>query len=209
MPEIINRPVNFEETSETGQKCITRAQRHGTAALCVPVAVEIKGGSYFPVTDRNKLRPWHIIGEFRFSLFIRKGQKRIVEKVVRYNLTGDGRMRRLIDRKVGGYLADEETNDVEPQVLHGNNDPLSIQRPRISWREDAKVRGVDAKVRHVLNLQTGQEEAILHFIAVPEPGQFRGTEGFGDIFPGADRLRTLTNTIDNPVPYLQPVGVVF
>lgn len=207
MAEIINGPVNLGEISEPARKRITRTQQHGAAAVCVPVDVEIRGGAYIPVEGGDS-RPWDTVGEFRFSLYISKGRKGVAEEVIRYNLTGDGRMRRLIAGETG-YLADGETNDREPLVLHDNNDPLSTLRPKVSWREDVKVRGVDAKVTQDTNPQTGQEEAILHFIAVPEPGQWGGVAGFGDKFPGADRQRAIINSLDNPIPFLQPVGVIF
>lgn len=225
MLEIINGPVNLEGISEAARKRITRAQRHGVATLCVPVDVEIRGGFYIQVTGRDNLRLWDPIGEFRFSIFRSVPGGFISESVVRYNLTGDGRMRRLVP-SLSGYLNEGEVNEVEPMRVHPKligegNQSLSIRhawgvyvteqgvQAKISWYEESQVRGVDARVNQAINPQTGQEEAILCFIAVPEPGQWRGVERSGDKFPGADRSRMVINSPDNPIPFLQPVDVVF
>lgn len=225
MLEIINGTVDLGEISEAASKRITRAQRHGAATLCVPVDVKIKGGSYIPVADGVDIRPWGTIGEFRFSLLRNIGNGLLVEELIRYNLTGDGRMRRLVP-SLTGYLNEGEVNEVEPMRLHPKligegNQSLRIRhawgvyvteqgvQAKISWREERPARGVSARISQAINPQTGQEETILRFIAVPEPGQWRGVEGFGDKFPGADRPRTVINSLDNPIPFLQPVDVVF
>lgn len=215
MPEIINQPVNLKTVSEVAAKRITRAQRYGAATLCVPVDVEIRGGSYIPVANGVDIRLWDTVGEFRFSLFRNIGRGLLAEGVIRYNLTGDGRMRQLAP-SITGYLNEGEVNEVEPMRLHPKligegNQSLRIRHAwgvyvteqgvegKISWHEERRVRGVDARVSQVINPQTGQEEAILRFVAVPEPSQWRG----------ADRLRTVINSLGNPTPLLQPVDVVF
>ena len=221
MPEIINGPVNLENSSEAARKRIVRAQQHGAATYCVPVAVEIRGGTYIPVEGAS--RPWDTAGEFRFSIFRTAQEGIVLETINRYLLAGDGRLRRL-NPSLLDVLYKGERKDVEPRKVHPTKvmeEPLRFRHEwggyvteqgvdgRFSWSEDRPTRGVDARITLVVNPETGQEEAILSFIAVPEPGQWREIAGLGDKFTSADRPRTLNNTVDNPVPFLKPVGVIF
>lgn len=192
MLEIANGRVNLETLSESARKRVTRAKTHGAAVICVPVQVEIKGGSFESVASTDNPRPWDTIGIYEFSIYYRRtSQKGIDEHVFKYRLTGDGRMYRLT-----AYETGSDVDDKGKFV------------PRIEWLERGMIRGVDAKVGHTIDSQTGKKEATLSFVAVPEPGQWEGIEG-DDKSPGADRKRMRINSGDIPVPILQTLGVVF
>lgn len=180
--EIVNGPVDLSKLTEPARKRVVRAQEWGAGKLCVPVAVEIKGGSYIPAANGDNLQPWDTAGEFRFSLFLEKGQGKLAEHTIRYALTNDGRMKRLIPSETG--------NDLD---RNGNLIPI------IEWRRDVLVHRVDARVSRYTDPETGKDVAGLSFIAVPEPGQWSGS----------DSTRTFSNSSDNPLPLSKQWGIIF
>lgn len=180
--QIVNNPVDLDTLTESARKRVIRAQRWGAGTLCVPVAVEIRGGSYTAVTDEDNLQPWDTAGEFRFSLFLDKGQGKLAEHIIRYILTNDGRMKRLIPVEAG--------SDVD---RNGNLVPI------IEWSRDVSVHGVDARVSRYTDPETGKDVASLSFIAVPKPGQWSGS----------DNTRAFSNSSDKPITFLKVLDIIF
>lgn len=178
--QIVNSPVDLNSLTEPAKKSVLRRQ-HRLPGM-VPVAVVIRGGSYFPFSSGDNTRPWDAVGEFRFSLFLSKGQGKLAEHIIRYTLANDGRLTRLKPSEVG--------SDVDK---NGNLVPI------IDWWRDVVVRGVDAKISRYADPETGEDLAALSFIAVPETGQWLGS----------DSPRAFSNSSDNPTPFLKAPDVIF
>lgn len=180
--KISNGPCTLETLPEVAKKIINRAQRSPVGKLCIPVHVSVNGGAYAEAPDRNDLKPWDVVGEYSFSLYENKGRGKLAQHSIRYNLYGDGRMKRLKPVYRGDYL-DEARNLVK----------------KVVWVEDTLIHGVDAKVIRYVDQETGTEGTSLSFISVPKPGQWKDT----------DTSRESLNSKDEPIPFSKGVDIIF